>query len=185
MAWLPTGLTAIVVCDHRSVKPTGVRAGAGRRGHLPATTAEVRATAMPKLYRHAQVLQCVERLASAAAKGRRLHAEVRQATCRSWRQRCSKHDHSDERHSQCEDGAATECEERRPFAAPLAPECAELSYCCASQQGRQDQTESGDRCTRRKASIEDQQTRQPSDGAHKKMSHRSEPYRSLLLPSQG
>src|SRR5262245_14372401 len=25
MAWLPTGLTAIVVCDHGSVKPTGVR----------------------------------------------------------------------------------------------------------------------------------------------------------------
>src|SRR5262250_1280881 len=36
MAWLPTGLTAIVVCDHGTVKRTGVRAGAGRRGHLPA-----------------------------------------------------------------------------------------------------------------------------------------------------
>src|SRR5215468_11597003 len=36
MAWLPTGLTAIIVYDHGSVKPTGVRAGAGRRGHLPA-----------------------------------------------------------------------------------------------------------------------------------------------------
>src|SRR5262245_43607082 len=67
MAWLPTGLTAIVVCDHGSVKPTGVRAGAGRRGHLPATTAEVRATAMPKVHRHAQVRQCVERQASPAA----------------------------------------------------------------------------------------------------------------------
>src|SRR5215469_2318586 len=76
MAWLPTGLTAIVVCDHRSVKPTGVRAGAGRRGHLPATTAEVRATAIPKVHRHAQVLQCVERPGSAAARGRRLHPEV-------------------------------------------------------------------------------------------------------------
>src|SRR5215470_3811328 len=61
MAWLPTGLTAIVVCDHGSVKPTGVRVGAGRQGHLPATTAEVRATAMPKVHRHAQVRQCVER----------------------------------------------------------------------------------------------------------------------------
>src|SRR5262249_33354441 len=100
--------------------------------------------------------QSGERLASAAAKGRRLHAEVSQNTCSSLRQRCSKHDHSDERHCQCEDGAATECEECRPFALPLAPECAEPSHCCASKQGRQDQTESGDRCTRRKASIEDQ-----------------------------
>src|SRR5215472_13648540 len=76
MAWLPTGLTEIVVCDHGSVKPTGVRAGAGRRGHLPATTAEVRATAMPKVHRHAQVLQCVERQASPAAGSvRAAHAE--------------------------------------------------------------------------------------------------------------
>src|SRR5262250_2781713 len=34
MAWLPIGLTAIVVCDHGTVKRTGVRAGAGRRGHF-------------------------------------------------------------------------------------------------------------------------------------------------------
>src|SRR5215470_6033370 len=80
MAWLPTGLTAIVVCDHGSVKPTGVRAGAGRCGHLPATTAEVRATAMPKVHRHAQVLQCVERPGSPAAEGRRVHSAVRPRT---------------------------------------------------------------------------------------------------------
>ena|SRR5215467_7086092 len=47
MAWLHTGLTAIVVCDHGSVKPTGVRAGAGRRGHFPATTAD---SSLPQVF---------------------------------------------------------------------------------------------------------------------------------------
>src|SRR5215813_4069733 len=74
MAWLPTGLTAMVVRDHGTVKPTGVRAGAGRRGHLPATTAEVRATAMPKVHRHAQVLQCVERVAQRPGRATRAPA---------------------------------------------------------------------------------------------------------------
>src|SRR5215813_3663215 len=92
MAWLPTGLTAIVVCDHGSVKPTGVRAGDGRRGHLPATTAEVRATAM----RRYTVTPGSSNASNAALSGQgratRTHGPLQREVRRPLDSRCS-HDH--------------------------------------------------------------------------------------------